>query len=195
MAKMRAAFAAVLFAAAYALAGSVVYATGWAAVPPGEVAERADIIVTGRYDFASDMTVSEAPIFVGYAFEVERVYRGEVPRRMTAGIDFNDVAIAREFQEQGGSFLLLLEYNERYRYPVPVAGPNSMVPLSDEAVDEMAGDEERRRFFTEFLNRESPVAVYEPAASAFGLPALIVAGTAGIAAVAVYLIVRKRAPA
>lgn len=101
MAKMRAAFAAVLFAAAYALAGSVVYATGWAAVPPGEVAERADIIVTGRYDFASDMTVSEAPIFVGYAFEVERVYRGEVPRRMTAGIDFNDVAIARECRFTG----------------------------------------------------------------------------------------------
>lgn|GEM_PF-2184176 len=198
MAIIRCLLLAVIFAGACLASGTGVRATSWASVPPEEVVERADVIVTGRYDFTSEMSISQAPIFVGYAFDVERVYRGDVPRRITVGIDFNDVPGSREFQNQGGSFLLLLEYGEGYEYPVPVAGPNGMVPLSDGTVDAAYSTGERNAFFAEFLKKRTPVAVYEGSAfgtaSAFHSRVLIGAGAGavGVPAIAAYFFARKK---
>ena len=196
MAKIRLMMLTAMIAGAFLLSGSGANATSWAYVPPEEVVDRADVIVTGRYDFAAGMSTSEAPIFVGFAFDVERVYRGNVHRRITVGIDGNDVWAWREFQDQGGSFLLLLEYRDRYDYPVTVAGPNGIVPLSDGTVDEAYSSGERYRYFTEFLKKESPAAVYGSKSYTSCLSASIGAGagTVGIAAIAALLFVRKKHP-
>lgn len=194
VAKIRFMMLSAVIAGACLLSGGGANASSWAYVPPEEVAERADVIVTGRFDFASGMPASQAPIFVGFVFDVERVYRGDVPRRMMVGVDGNGMTTWREFQEQGGSFLLLLEYRDRYDYPVTVAGPNGMVPLADGAVDETCSPGERYRFFTEFLKRESPAATYESNSFTSNLPALIGAGAGavGMAAIAALLLAGKK---
>jgi hypothetical protein len=198
MTKIRCLLLSVIFAGACLCAGAGVRATSWVSVPPEEVLERADVIVTGRYDFTSEMSTSQAPIFVGYAFDVERVYRGDVPRRLTVGIDFFDVPGSREFQDKGGAFLLLLEYGEGYEYPIPVAGPNGMVPLSDGTVDTAYLMGERNAFFAKFLKKRTPVAVYETSAfktaPAFNSRVLIgaIVGAVGVPALAAYYFARKK---
>lgn len=171
--------------------GSAVTASSWGYVAPHEVVERADVIVTGRYDF-SEMAPSNGGYFVGFAFEVEHVYKGDVPRRIIAGIDGNDVSLSSEIQERGGSFLLLLEDLERYDYLVPVSGPNGMVPLSNGAVDAEYVGGEKFQYFTNFLNEQSPIMTYQTSTSRILYFILIGIGVIGLLVFIFYLFKKKK---
>lgn len=72
------------------LSSSTVVASSWGRVDHQEVVERADVIVTGRYDF-SKKSPSSRGIFAGFSFAVEHVYKGDIPQEIVAGVDGNDV--------------------------------------------------------------------------------------------------------
>jgi hypothetical protein len=105
-------------------------ATSWADIGSEEVNNRAEVIVLGQYDFTSKSR-SSAFIFAGYEFTVKKIYKGEVSKVITAGIDGYDVGWADEFQQKGGEFLLFLEKSKKYDFLTPVGGPNGMVQVKD----------------------------------------------------------------
>ncbi|MFD1929709.1 hypothetical protein ACFSFY_16845 [Sporosarcina siberiensis] len=111
-----------------------VSATSWAEIDPQEVKNRAKVIVSGTYDFSSESKPSEF-IFKGLKFNVNKIYQGDVPIELIAGIDMFDVGWAEEFQDEGGEFLLFLEENEKADFLLPVGGPNGMVQISKGKVE------------------------------------------------------------
>ncbi|MEK5039357.1 hypothetical protein [Sporosarcina sp. FSL K6-3457] len=107
-----------------------VSATSWVEMDPEEVSERAEVVVSGTYDFTGKAVPSDF-IFAGFTFNVENVYRGEVPSKITVGIDGFDVGWADEFQNEGGKFLLFSEKSDSATFLIPVGGPNGMIQFSD----------------------------------------------------------------
>ncbi len=116
-------------------------ATSWVVLEPEKVVERTDVIVRGTYDFSSDPELSNF-VFQGLEFHVKTVYKGEVPKIITAGIDGFDIGWAQKFQNQGGEFVLFLQKSENFNFLIPVAGK-----VED-------NNEERKIFFTEFLKTQ-----------------------------------------
>ena len=53
-------------------------------------------------------------------FHVNTVYKGDVSRKIIAGIDGMDVGWAQEFQNQGGEFVLFLQMTEDFNFLIPV---------------------------------------------------------------------------
>ncbi|WP_430787384.1 hypothetical protein VBD025_16310 [Virgibacillus flavescens] len=129
-------------------------ATIWVDMEPQEVVDQADVIVVGKYDFSAERISSESTMpFCGIPFDVEKIYRGDVSDRITAGVDCYDTALIDEFQQDGGKLLLFLEKGGKTRYDTPVGGPNGIVQLKNgEVLDE---NEERREFFKEFLEEKN----------------------------------------
>ncbi|MFZ3588470.1 hypothetical protein ACOI1C_04145 [Bacillus sp. DJP31] len=109
-----------------------VSATSWVELTAQEVSNRAEVIVMGSYDFSSEPKQSDLDfIFQGLMFNVESVYKGEISKQFTAGIDHYDVGWAEEFQGKGGKFLLFLEKSENADFLIPVGGPNGMIHISN----------------------------------------------------------------
>ncbi len=104
------------------------YATSWVELTPDQVEKDADIIVLGTYDF-SGLPIKGKMIFDGYDFNVQKVFKGDADEVITAGIDAFDKGWVKEFQQEGGGFLLFLEKNEGFRFPTPVGGPNGMIQV------------------------------------------------------------------
>jgi len=124
-------------------------ATKWVELKPQEVMDRAEVIVTGKYDFTSKEKPSRF-IFQGVDFHIKNVYKGDISEQiMTVGIDQNDVGWADEFQKDNGEFLLLLETSEDADFLVPVGGPNGMIKMNNGKVEE--SNEERIKFFEDYL--------------------------------------------
>jgi len=130
-------------------------ATSWVALEPEEIAERADVIVNGTYDFSSEPEISDF-VFQGLDFHVKRVYRGDVSEVITAGIDGFDIGWAEDFQKQGGEFVLFLQRSEDFDFLIPVAGPNGMVQVKHGKVEEH--NAERKAFFENFLETNHSLA-------------------------------------
>lgn len=128
-----------------------VSATSWISIEPEKVLERADVIVQGTYDFSAEPELSHF-IFQGLTFYVDKVYKGEVSKKLIAGIDGYDVGWAQKFQDQGGEFILFLEETEGFDFLVPVSGPNGMVRIKDGQI--MEEDLRRKVFFEDFLKAE-----------------------------------------
>lgn len=127
---------------------SSVSATKWIEMKPQEVSDRAEVVVSGTYDFSSKAVPSDF-VFAGLTFNVENVYRGEVSRKVTVGIDGYDVGWADEFQKEGGKFLLFLEKSDSATFLVPVGGPNGMVQFYDGKVQYLNDDSQF--FYEEIL--------------------------------------------
>lgn len=127
---------------------NTVSATKWVELKPQEVVDRAEFIVVGKYEFTSKSKPSEF-VFQGFDFNIKSVYKGDISEQFTAGIDYNDVGWAEEFQKEGGEFLLFLEKSKDAEFLVPVGGPNGMVQVYDGKVEEPNDD--RRTFFEDFL--------------------------------------------
>ncbi|MFJ5624993.1 hypothetical protein ACIQD3_20250 [Peribacillus loiseleuriae] len=125
-----------------------VAATSWVELKPQEVVDRAEVIVTGKYDFSSKSKPSGF-VFQGLDFNVITVYQGDISKQLTAGIDYNDVGWVKEFQNKGGEFLLFLEKSDDADFLIPVGGPNGMVQVSNSEVEDL--NEERKTFFEDFL--------------------------------------------
>lgn len=125
-----------------------VSATKWVELRPQEIVDRAEVIIIGKYDFSSKPKPSEF-IFEGLDFNVISVYKGDTSKQLTAGIDFNDVGWAEEFQNKGGEFLLFLEKSRDANFLIPVGGPNGMVRVNNGKVEEP--NDEKRTFFEDFL--------------------------------------------
>ncbi|KZE68963.1 hypothetical protein AWM68_01455 [Fictibacillus phosphorivorans] len=104
------------------------YATSWVEFEPEEVHKRAEVIVVGQYDFTSKPEGSNS-VFTSYEFNIQKVYKGDVPQKIRAGIDGYDVGWADEFQKDGGEFLLFLDKNKEFSYLTPVGGPNGMIQM------------------------------------------------------------------
>ncbi|RIW32012.1 hypothetical protein D3H55_14120 [Bacillus salacetis] len=125
-----------------------VHATSWVEIDPQELVDRADVILVGEYDFTSEPSAGEF-VFQGLAFHVKTVYRGTASEEETAGIDYNDVGWAKEFQEEGGEFLLFLERSKEADFLIPIRGANGMVLMLDGEVKDP--DRERKQTFESFL--------------------------------------------
>lgn len=133
-----------------------VLATSWVALEPEEVAARADVIVSGTYDFSSEPEISDF-VFQGLDFHIKAVYKGDVNENITAGIDGFDIGWAQEFQNQGGEFVLFLQKSEGFDFLIPVAGPNGMVQVQDGQVADP--NTERKAFFENFLKTHQSIKV------------------------------------
>lgn len=132
---------------------SKVSATSWVELEPQEVLDRAEVIVTGKYDFSSKPKPSKF-IFQGYQFNVNKVHKGDnIPDQLTVGIDGFDIGWTEEFQDDGGEFLLFLEKTENADFLVPVAGPNGMIQLSNGKVQNRKDEHE---IFYENVLKEKP---------------------------------------
>lgn len=145
----------VLFTATIFLSMMVVTnvsATSWVEMEPEEVRERAEVVVSGTYDFSSKAVPSDF-IFSGFTFNIENVYRGEVPGKITVGIDRFDVGWADEFQNEGGKFLLFLEKSDSATFLIPVGGPNGMIQFFDGKVQN--GNAENQIFYEDILKSTS----------------------------------------
>lgn len=129
----------------------IVTATSWAELKPKEVNKRAEVIVLGKYNFSSKSQKSEF-IFHGYEFHVTKVYKGDAPLDLIAGIDIYDVGWAKDFQDNGGEFLLFLEKSEEAEFLVPVAGPNGMIHIKDGKV--LAESVANRSYYEKILNSQ-----------------------------------------
>lgn len=114
----------------FALMQSEVSATSWVELEAEEVNERAEVIVRGTYHFSKKSRFNPSN-FQPMEFRVNRVYRGDAAEKITVGIDEYDVGWAKEFQEEGGEFLLFLEKGKWSNRLNPVAGPNGMIHLKD----------------------------------------------------------------
>lgn len=127
---------------------SSVFATKWIEMEPQEVSDRAEVVISGTYDFSSKAVPSDF-VFAGFTFNVENVYRGEVSGKVTVGIDGFDVGWADEFQKEGGKVLLFLEKSDSATFLVPVGGPNGMIQFSNGKVQYLNGDSQI--FYEEIL--------------------------------------------
>lgn len=126
-----------------------VSATSWVELKPQEVVDRAEVIITGKYDFTSKPKHSGF-VFQGLEFNVKNVYKGDISEQIiTAGIDYNDVGWAEEFQNEEGEFLLFLEKSKDADFLIPVGGTNGMIQVHKEKVE--GTNDERRTFFEDFL--------------------------------------------
>ena len=131
---------------------NTVAATSWVELKPQEVVERSEVIITGKYDFTSKPKPSGF-VFQGLGFNIKNVYKGDVSEQIiTAGIDYNDVGWAEEFQNEEGEFLLLLEKSKDADFLIPVGGPNGMIQVYNGKVEE--SNDERRAFFEDFLKSQ-----------------------------------------
>jgi len=130
-----------------------VSATSWENMEPQVVSEKAEVIVTGKYDFSSKPKSTDDFIFHGFRFEVKRIYKGNAPKQLTVGIDMHDVGWATEFQNKGGEFLLFLEKSEEVGFLVPVGGPNGMVQIVNGQVE--GTNDEKRMFYEDVLKSKS----------------------------------------
>jgi hypothetical protein len=126
-----------------------VYATSWVDLEPETVVNRADVIVKGTYDFSSEPEPSSY-IFTGYEININAIYKGEIQQKLIAGIDPFDIGWAKEFQEDGGEFLLFLEEIDETDFYVPIAGPNGMITMNHEKVDHPV--KEKEEFYNHYLN-------------------------------------------
>ncbi len=128
-----------------------VLATSWVELSAEEVAERADVIVYGTYDFSKELTDGIEMVFHGTEFKVKDVYKGESVNQITVGIDQFDIGWVDEFQNDGGEFLLFLEEGESFL--LPVGGSNGMIQVQDGQVNE--NNEEKRWFYQDVLESSS----------------------------------------
>lgn len=127
-------------------------ATSWVELKPQEVVDRAEVIIIGKYDFTSKPKPSQF-IFQGLDFTIKNVYKGDVSEQIiTAGIDYNDVGWAEEFQNEDGEFLLLLEKSKDADFLIPVGGPNGMIQIYNGKVD--SSNAESRTFFEDLLKSQ-----------------------------------------
>ncbi|WLR47385.1 hypothetical protein LC065_18005 [Halobacillus litoralis] len=135
-----------------------VNATSYEKIDPEEVVDRAEVIVIGSYDFNRRSEVSEF-VFDGHPFKVDAVLRGDVGEEITAGIDRFDVSWAKDFQDEGGRFMLLLENIPEADFLTPVVAANGMVQLQGEVVKEDGKDKD---FYTELLKENPPQTKQSP---------------------------------
>lgn len=146
----------ILFIASFFLSimiiGNIVSATSWVELKPQDVVDRAEVIITGKYDFTSKPKPSGF-VFQGLDFNIKSVYKGDVSEQIiTAGIDYNDVGWAEHFQNEEGEFLLFLEKSKDADFLIPVGGPNGMIQVYNGKV--VAANDERRTFFEDFLKSQ-----------------------------------------
>jgi len=125
-----------------------VSATSWIEMEPQEVNDRAEVVVSGTYDFSSKPIGSKF-IFSGYTFAVEKVYKGDATEQIISGIDMYDVGWAEGFQNEGGEFLLFLEKSDSAKFLIPVGGPNGMVQVLGGIVKNE--NEEISAYYADFL--------------------------------------------
>lgn len=106
------------------------YATSWIKLPANEVISSADVIVQGRYDFIESKQKQAKGIFTLFKFRVDRYYRGSGSGIIDAGLDPFDTGWVKEFQDNGGTFILYLKRDtENEGFLIPVGGPNGMVQV------------------------------------------------------------------
>lgn len=137
-----------------------VVATSWVELEPEELNEKAEVIVSGTYDFSSESELNEF-VFWGVTFNVKQVYRGEATEQIIAGIDMFDKGWVEEFQNEGGEFLLFLEEIEDADFLTPVGGPSGMIQIKEGKVVYPTGT--KNDFYEEILLGESKAPSVEEA--------------------------------
>lgn len=137
---------------------SLVCATSWIKLEPIEVDKRAEIVVYGTYDLDNRLSTSKKStgVFTKANFLVTKYYRGNGPSEITAGIDMYDIGWVKEFQEEGGCFLLFLERDKNDKdFLTPIAGPNGMVQVINEKVK--ASNIQEEKYYNNILQNQNTI--------------------------------------
>lgn len=160
------------------ITSKTISARSWVELEPQEVLDRAEVIVTGKYDFIVEPKLGESS-FIGYEFNVNNVYRGDISdQTIIVGIDQNDSGWAEGFQSEGGEFLLFLESSEEVEFLVPVDGPNGMVELSNGKVNAIS--EEKSEFYNDFLIAHSEKTTENDSNSQINISHVVLSVSVGI---------------
>src|SRR5690606_9250739 len=171
---------------------NTVKATSWVDLKPEEVLERATVIVQGTYDFSKKLKGSNS-IWIGYAFNVEQVYKGSASSTIIAGIDGNDTGWVDAIQREHGSFVLFLEQQDGVDFLTPVGGPNGMIHMQNNEIQHH--DENDREFFSQFLkntNSYSPDKGLEKDDTASSWNYLVIGLICAFMIAVLYIVYRKR---
>lgn len=163
-------------------------ATSWAQLTPEELIERAEIIAAGRYIIDDAERFDGQGMWVPFTFEVDQYYRGDGTSRIEAAIEQYDVGWAKEFQDQGGRFLIFL-YKEEGQLWLPVGGPNGMVQLKDGKIESLS--ETGRVTLAEFLSKQEPIIPQVTESEAAGEESQVFKWLAGGALLVVILLLTK----
>lgn len=167
-----------IFLLSIMITSKTVSARSWVELEPQEVLDRAEVIVTGKYDFTGEPKLGESS-FIGYEFNVNNVYRGDISdQTIIVGIDQNDSGWAEGFQSEGGEFLLFLESSEEVEFLVPVDGPNGMVELSNGKVNAIS--EEKSEFYNDFLIAHSEKTTENDSNSQINISHVVLSVSVGI---------------
>jgi hypothetical protein len=76
--------------------------------------------------------MSSNGLWTPYKFKVEKYIRSSGNDTFNVGINYADISWAKELQEKGGKFLLLLvKDSQDSNLLVPVGGPNGMIEFLD----------------------------------------------------------------
>ncbi|MDF3003484.1 MAG: hypothetical protein K0Q48_3603 [Bacillota bacterium] len=135
------------------------YATSWIKLEPAEVDKRAEIIAYGTYDFSRD--VKKSFDYHGYfspiSFQAEKYYRGSGESLILTEIDPFDIENIKEAQQEGTSFLLFLESDQKDKtLLIPIAGPNGIIEIADGKP--RTGDADEDAYYRSFLEKTDSVA-------------------------------------
>lgn len=167
-----------IFLLSIMITSKTISARSWVELEPQEVLDRAEVIVTGKYDFIVEPKLGESS-FIGYEFNVNNVYRGDISdQTIIVGIDQNDSGWAEGFQSEGGEFLLFLESSEEVEFLVPVDGPNGMVELSNGKVNAIS--EEKSEFYNDFLIAHSEKTTENDSNSQINISHVVLSVSVGI---------------
>lgn len=106
-------------------------ATDWIKLNPEDVISQAECVVTGTYDL-TDLgdKLSSSKMWIPFEFKAERYYKGSGGEIVQTAIQPFDIVWVRDFQAQGGSFVLFLEKDHQdSSLLLPVGGVNGMVQV------------------------------------------------------------------
>lgn len=169
------------------------YATSWVSLKPEEVEKKAQLVVSGKYEIGGNPK-SNGTMWIPFTFRVDKYYKGSGPDTIQAAIETFDVNWSKDFQEQGGTFLLFLEkLSTKNDLWTPVAGPNGMVMVLNGKIQPM--NTEDAPYYEKYLAEKQgsdPTGTAKAKRSGYGVSAAGLALVVLLVLVAAVLLARKR---
>ncbi len=136
---------------------TMTFGTSWGKLSANEVIERIELIVEGKYVIPENTKKWKVhDIWIPFEFEVDKYYGESGDQKIIAAIEQFDVNWSKDFQEQGGKFVLFL-YKDKEEFWIPVAGPNGMIQIMNGDIKNQTIDDSKayRTFFISVTSKLS----------------------------------------
>jgi hypothetical protein len=173
-------------------------ATSWKSLEPKEVINKADIVVEGEYIIQENYSPRlKEDIWYPFDFVVDKYYKGTGKKIIDAAIEQNDIGGVKEFQANGGKFVLFLEKRE-FDFWIPVAGPNGMLQIEKGSIKHYKAD--NIKVYKNYLEKQEVKEIKKPNSNQLNKKdsnnkttsyLLIGFGTVSILSLGIYFIRRK----